>query len=247
MSDFSVMAIQLNTGTTPATPGTPVWTSLGAAGSGTGVELRWSDVSTAGAIASASWPFMTRPAATQVVPFLYAFSADTTSLGSLGTSTNTPVTFANSNFMHSRWSWDAVGSFASAPIFTAYPSTAHGAITRGDGSVLGGHATDTGGTARSYLKANAWGRVTSAGAPAAAPTNAPVVTDGTTGTVGPTAGANWMTNYAGLQGDNDFITAPFTPVATTADQWNTIFALFTGPNQTPGTATFTVSLRYTYA
>lgn len=89
--------------------------------------------------------------------------------------------------------------------------------------------------------------MTSAGAPAAAPTNAPVVTDGTTGTSGPTAGANWMTNYAGLQGDNDFITAPFTPAATTADQWNVIVHLFTGPNQNTGTHTWAVSLKYSFA
>jgi hypothetical protein len=243
MADFTTLALQLNTGT----QGAQVWTSVGAAGSGTGVELRWSDVSTAGSTASASWPFMTRPAATQVVPFLYAFSADTTSLGSLGTSSSTPATFSNANYNHSRWNWDAVGSFASPPIFTAYPTTAHGAITRGDGSILGGHATDTGGTARSYLKGNAFGRVTSAGAVAAAPTNAPAVTDGATGALTPTAGANWLTNYAGLQGDNDWIAFPSTPAATTADTWNTIFALFTGPNQTPGTLLFVLSLKYTYS
>lgn len=242
MSDFTTFRLQGNTGT----QGTPVWTAIGAAGSGTGVELRFSDVATAGATASASWPFMTRPAATGGVDYIYAFSADTTSLGILGTTSTTPAAFANASYMQFRWDWDAVGSFASAPIYTAYPSTAHGAISRGDGSLLGGHATDTGATARSYLKGTGFGRVTSLGAPAAAPGAAPVVTDGATGAVTPTAGANWSA-WQGLQGDNDWIAFPSTPAATAADQWNVMMRLFTGPNMTPGTITWVVSNKYTYS
>jgi hypothetical protein len=140
-----------------------------------------------------------------------------------------------------------VGTFASAPIFTAYPTSAHGTITRGDNSLLGGNTTDTGGTARSYLKGNLFGRVNSAGAPAAAPTNAPVVTDGTTGSLSPTAGANWLTNYQSMQGDNDFMTAAATPAAVTADSINMMLTLFTGPNMATGTYTNVVSVRYTFA
>lgn len=243
MADFTTFRMQLNTGTN----GAPTWTAVPAAGTGTGQELRYHDTSTQGAIASASWPFMTRPGATAAVSYLYVFTADTTSLGSLGSGTSTPVAFSNANYMHSRWDWDNLGTFASAPIFTAYPSTAHGSVTRGDGSLLGGHATDTGATARSYLKGNAFGRVTSAGAPAAAPANGPVVTDGATGALTPTAGANWNTNYQSMQGDNDYIQFPSTPAAVTADQWNTIFALFTGPNMLTGTHTPILSLKYTFA
>ena len=131
-------------------------------------------------------------------------------------------------------------------MFTAYYSNAHAAISRGDNQLLGGNTTDTGATQRSYLKANAFGRVTSAGAPAAAPTNAPVVTDGATGSLVPTAGANWLTNYQGLMGDVDFITFPATPAATTADTWYVIFALFVGPNLTPAIYTPVLSLKYTW-
>ena len=243
MSDFTTARFRQNTGT----QGTPTWTAVGAAGSGTGVEWRWSDLSTQGATASASWPYMTRPGATQTVPFRYAFSADTTSLGYLGGGTNTPATWANANYNDIEFDYDAVGTFASAPIFTAYPTTGHANPTRGDGSVLGGHASDTGGTARSYLKGQMFGRVKSAGAPAAAPTNAPVVTDGATGSLSPTAGANWLTNWQSLMGDLDFITFPATPAATTADQIPLMMVLWTGPNQTPGTLTWVCSLRYTYA
>lgn len=184
---------------------------------------------------------MLRPAATQTVPYQYAYTADAVGLLVLG------AAFSNANYLQSRWNWDAVGTFASAPIFTAYPTTAHGAVTRGDASVLGGQTTDTGGTQRSYLKANAFGRVTSAGAAAAAPTNAPVVTDGATGSLAPTAGANWLTNYQDLQGDNDYISFPATPAATVADTWNVMMALFTGPNMTPGMLLWQCSLKYTWS
>lgn len=238
MADFTSLVLEANTGTN----GAPTWTSV----LGASKEIRYSDVSSAGlGTASASWPYVTRPAATQGLDYAYAYTADATGLGVLGNA-GAPTAFTNASYLQYRWNWDNTGTFASAPIFTAYPTTAHGAITRGDGSPLGGHATDTGGTARSYLKGNAFGRVTSAGAPAAAPSNAPVVTDGTTGSLSPTAGANWLTNYQGLQGDNDYITAPFTPAATTADQWNVMMRLFTGPNMGLGTLTWQHTLKYTY-
>src|SRR5678815_783286 len=242
MADFTTLRLEGNTGT----QGTPVWTTVPATGAGTGQEIRFSDVSTAGALASASWPFVTRPTSgTAGIDYAYVFTADTTSLGILGTTSTTPAAFTNASYMQFRWWWDNVGTFASAPIITAYASNAHAAVSRGDGSLCGGHASDTGGTARSYLKGNAFGRVVSAGAPAAAPTNAPVVTDGATGSLAPTAGANWLTNYQGLQGDNDYISFPSTPAATTQDQWNCMYRLFTGANQTPGTLTPVVSLKYT--
>lgn len=233
----------MNTGSN----GTPTWTDVPAWGAGTGQELRFSDQSNQGSTASASWPNMTRPASVQHVPYQYVFSADTTSLGYLGGGTSTPIAWSNSSYNHMRWNWDNTGTFASAPILTAYKDNTHAAITRGDNSPLGGNTTDTGSTARSYLKANAWGRVSSAGAPAAAPTNAPAATDGATGSTGPTAGANWQTNYQGLMGDVDYITAPFTPAATTADTWMFMMDLWTGPNQATGIYVLDApALKYTF-
>jgi len=243
LADFSVLKLVANTGT----QATPVWSDVPAAGGATGAELRFSDVSTAGAIASASWPYMTRPGATAAVPYLYVFSADTTSLGVLGTTSTTPAAFTNASYLQARINYDALGTFASAPILTAYPTTAHGAVTRGDNSLLGGNTTDTGATQRSYLKGNMFGRGVLAGAPAAAPTNAPVVTDGATGAVTPTAGANWATNYQGLQGDNDYLQFPATPAATTADNINIMLALFTGPGMSTGTVVNDASVKYSYA
>jgi len=114
--------------------------------------------------------------------------------------------------------------------------------------MLQGSTTDTGATARSYLKGNLYGRVSSLTAPAAAPTNAPVVTDGATGSLAPSAGANWLTNYQGLMGDTDFITAPFTPAAITTDSVQMMLTLFTGPNMVTGTySTPVVSCKYTFS
>ena len=245
IADFAAttgLAFQLNTGTNA----TPVWTTLNNGGTAGANELRFNDQSNQGSTASASWPYMTRPGSTGQVNFQYAFTADTTSLGYVSTSTTTPTSWVNTNYMDCRWNWDALGTFASAPIFTAYATTGHAAITRGDNSLLGGNATDTGATARSYLKGNLFGRVVSAGAPAAAAANAPVVTDGATGSLTPTAGANWLVNYQGLQGDNDFMTAAATPAATTADQLNMMLTLFTGPNMSTGTYQNVISVKYTF-
>jgi hypothetical protein len=235
--------MQANTGTNASA----VWTDIPASGAGTGQELRFLDVSTAGSTASASWPAVTRPTSgTAGVDYLYVFTGDTTSLGLFGTTSSTPVAYSNTaQYLFMRMNWDNTGTFASAPRFTAYPTTGHGSITPGDNSILGGNSSDTSSTA--YLKGNGFGRVVSAGAPAAAPTNAPVVTDGTAGASTPSAGANWLTNFQSLQGDTQYIAFPSTPAATTADQWNLIIRLFLGANTTAGVATPVISARYTYS
>ena len=238
MADFTTIRMEGNNGTTLA----PNWVDL----SGAGHEVRWSDSPTKKNVASANWPAMIRPVATSIVSYTYAYTADAVGDGFYANGGDCPA-YSKDNYLWARWWWDNLGTFASAPIFTAYPSSAHGAIVRGDGSLLGGsNDTKPGASQFSYLKGNAWGRVTSAGAPGAGPANAPVVTDGTVGSVSPAAGANWLANFQGLQGDNDYITAPFTPAATTQDQWNVHFALFTGPNETPALYTVVMTLKYTW-
>src|SRR4051794_11887610 len=117
MSDFTTFRFQLNTGT----QATPVWTAVPATGAGTGQELRFSDSNAQGAVASASWAAVTRPGSgTAGVDYLYVFTADTTSLGYISTSSTTPTAFSNTNYNAFRLDWDNVGTFASAPIFTAY-------------------------------------------------------------------------------------------------------------------------------
>jgi hypothetical protein len=244
MADFTTVGLDLNNGNT----GTPSYVSIGPANT----EMRWSDLSTQTNIASASWPAMIRPAATQIVSFAYAFTADAVGEGVYSGAGTVPAAFVITDYLQARWNWDALGTFASAPIMTAYDTTGHttpaarASTAAPANNILAGSTTDTGATARSYLKANLWGRTTVLGAPAAGPTNAPVVTDGVTGTTGPTAGANWQTNFQGLMADVDFITFPTTPPAVTAGTQHCEIALFTGPNMAPATYTPVITLKYTW-
>lgn len=239
MADFTLLQMECNDHST----GAPNWVAIG----GANTEVRWSDSDAQKDIASAAWPAMIRPAATAIVSYTYAYSADATGNGFYSTSGGAACpAWSKDNYLWARWDWDNTGTFASAPIFTAYPDGTHGAVVRDDGSLLGGKIADTGGGGYSYLKGNAYGRVDSAGAPAAGPANAAVVGDGTVGSVSPGAGANWIVNFQSLQGDNDYITAPFTPAAVTADTWSLHFALFTGPNMVPATYTVVMTLKYTW-
>jgi len=241
MADFTTLTMEANDHST----GAPNWVEVGPTANH---EVRWSDQDDQKNVASAAWPAMIRPAATSIVDYTYAFTADATGNGFYSQSGGVACpSFSKDNYLWARWWWDNLGTFASAPIFTAYPTGAHGAVVRGDGSLLGGSAdTKPGASEFSYLKGNAYGQVVSGGAPAAGPAAAPVVTNGAVGSVSPGAGANWLANFQSLQGDNDYITAPFTPAATTQDQWNLHFALFTGPNETPATYTVVMSLKYTW-
>lgn len=241
MADFVTLRLEGNNGTTPA----PNWVDL----FGANHEIRWSDQANQAGVASAAWPAMLRPAATSIVNYTYAFTADAVGDGFYANGGACPA-YSKDNYLWARFWWDNIGTFASAPISTAYLTVAHGAIVRtvppATGGILQGSADTQNVTVFSYLKGNAWGRVTSAGAPAAGPANAPVVTDGVVGSVSPGAGANWLVNFQSLMGDNDYITAPFTPAATTQDQWNVHFALFTGPGMTPALYQIVVTLRYTW-
>lgn len=241
MADFTTMRMEGNIVST----GAPSWSDL----SGANHEIRWSDSAAQRNIASAVWPAMIRPAATAIVSYTYAFTADATGEGFYGNGGACPA-FSKDNYLWGRWWWDNVGTFAAAPIYSAYLTTGHAAIVRhvgaGADGMLQGSPDTLNVSCFSYLKGNAWGRVTSAGAPGAGPANAPVVTDGTVGTVSPAAGANWLANFQSLMGDNDYITAPFTPAATVQDQWNIEFALFTGPNMTPALYQVVQTLKYTW-
>jgi hypothetical protein len=173
---------------------------------------------------------------------LYYFSADTT--GSILTA----VAFANANYNQCRWSDAGDGSWASAPVLTAYDDNTHAAPTvRGSSSFpnnLSGNTTDTGATARSYLKGNAYGFFGQT--PGGAPSNAPVVTSGASGSLATSTGA-WLTNYQGLMADVDYITCGAQPANTTAQKWYFAIGLFSGANMATGVYSSTVvSLKFTW-
>lgn len=244
MADFGAtgVTVQGNTGS----QGTPTWTAINSGGTGGANEIRISDNGSLTGTGSASWPAMVRPGSTAIVGFYYLFTTDTAGNGVPGGAT--PVTWAVANYNMFRLQWDATGTFASAPILTAYASTAHAAITRGDNSILGGNVTDTGATARSYLKAQMYGANTAAvpAFPASAPSAPGGATDGTTGALTFSGAAAWLTAWQGLQGDNDYIQYGATPTAATAQGLQFMLALYTGPNMAPSTYTPVLSMKYTW-
>jgi hypothetical protein len=244
MADFTSVSLDCNIQST-ATPTYQSLTAFAQSGApSTGVEVRWSGTGTGlRSTGSASWPADIRPASTGIVAFTYVFTADTTGFGfygGAGTSAD-PATWSNSNYKWSKWHWDNTGTFASAPIITAYDTSGDSTATSG---LLGG-SSDT--SSKSYLKGNAYGDNTATmHVPAAAPTNAPVVTDGTGGALTFSAAGAWLTNYQDLRGDTDYIQNGATPSATTAQDWYFIWALFNGPGMTPSTYTPCLALRYTW-
>jgi hypothetical protein len=245
MADFTTVTLDCNIQST-ATPTFQSLTAFAQSGApSTGVEVRWSGTGTGlRSTGSTSWPADIRPASTGIVAFTYVFTADTTGFGFYGGSGTSadPVTWANTSYKWAKWHWDNTGTFASAPIITAYDTSGDTTATSG---LLGGSSGDT--SSKSYLKINAYGaNVATVPVPAAAPTNAPVVTDGTAGALTYSSAGAWLTNYQDARGDTDYIQYGATPTAATAQDWYMIFALFNGPNMTPSTYVFMLALKYSW-
>lgn len=227
MADFTVLNLQYNTGS----DSTPTWTGTALAFSGTSGanEIRFGTTTGQTAIASASWPFYTRPAVVTAVANAYAYTADAVG-ATIATYTGTN---ANSNVL--RWNWDNSGTFASAPQFSWFDVTsAHPNPTAGSGTIGGGNATDTGGSGTSYVKINAWGTYQTTNLAAAAAGTTLSATVGTAGAVTPGAGA-WLATWQDAAGFRDYILGQGVPAATTANDLFWSMVLYTGPNMTTGT------------
>lgn len=239
------ISLDVNTGS----QGSPTWTNVSLPMSGTGVEIRWSDQGNQITTSSAGWPGFFRPSSgtsPATTFFMYYFSADTTGNGIQGG--GTPVAFLNTNYNMLRWSDAGNGSYASMPTMTAYDDNTHSTPTsRGSSSFpnnLSGNTNDTGVTARSYLKGNAYGFFNQT--PGGAPANAPVVTDGTTGSLVTSTGS-WLTNYQGLMANVDFITCGQQPANNLAQKWYFLLALHSGASMATGVYSSTViSLSFTW-
>jgi len=256
LSDFTTINLVYNTATFANADVTGVWTGTALAFGGTAGanELRWAMSTTPGTTttASANWPFVTRTGSTFAIDTLWAFTAD-----AVGLQINA-YNGANSKSNQMRWSWDAVGSYAAAPQFSAFQSTAHTNPTPGDGTITGGASPDTStvpssATATSYLKINAYGNViaTTATLVAAGPAGtAPTVTTGAQSLTTTTAGTNWLnTNgaWASAQGfSQGGIIFASVPAATTANTWPWLCALFCGLGLTTGTLTPVITLQYSF-
>jgi hypothetical protein len=246
VSDFTTINCQYNTGTNAA----PTWTgtALAFGGSNGANELRFAPSSGAsGSTGSAAWPYFSRPASSQTVPQLWAFTADTTGNQVNYDGTNTP-------YLQLRWNWDNLGTFVSAPQFTAFGDTTHTAPSAGtqpgsqSGSPIVNGSSDTSNT--SYYKANAYGfGVDTSGTqqtPAAAPGTAAVVNSGTAG-ASTTATNAWLASFQSLQGWIQYIANGAIPKSLTAGFWYWVFILFVGPNMSTGTLLPCITFQYNYA
>lgn len=242
MSDFSVIRSMWNSGTDAA----PVWNAVTFGGSAGANEIRWCAAGAgAGNTPSASWPQYSRPnSGTQAVPELWYFTADTT-----GTKVAT-YDGTNGHANVACIDYDAVGTYAAAPTFSAWGDNTHTAPSAGtqpggqSGSpIVNGHATDTGST--SYLKINEYGD-DQTGNPAAGSVGTTLaVTSGTSGSVSPGAAA-WLATWQSAQGAIQYITHRRTPAATTAGKIFFTPVLYTGVNMSLGTLQPVITYTYSY-
>lgn len=248
MTDFSVFKTQTNAGAA-VTDAAPTWVDLPFATANNELRICGAGAGAAGT-ASASWPAYLRPAVTGVIPEMWAFTADATGL-KMPTYDGTTA-----HYMQWRLNWDAVGTFASAPILSAWGDNTLAAASPGtqpgaqSGSpFINGHATDTGST--SYIKANAYGRGTAASGstqdtPSANAAGTLAVTSGTAGAVSPPVTPAWLATWQSLQAATQYIQDAVTPQATFAGFWYIVLAFFTGPNMSGGTSLPVVGVSYTW-
>ena len=252
MSDFTTLKTQTNSGTDAS----PTWTDLPFGTANNELRLCASGAGAAGT-ASASWPTFLRPAAVQLIPELWAFTADTTGL-KIATYDGSSIANLITHYMQWRINWDAFGTFASAPILSAWkdatlpaasPGTQPPATSGGDGSsFVNGHATDT--SNLSYIHANAYGYGVDTGGTQQTPASQAggtlaAASHSASGAASPGTGA-WLATWQDLQAATNWIADGVTPKATTAGYWYIVLAFFTGPNMTGGTLLPVLGMQYTW-
>jgi len=246
MSDFTTIRAMFNSNTDAS----PTWNALSFGGSAGANEIRWCASSAgAGGTGSASWPQYNRPASTGSVPEMWGFSADTSGIKcATYTGDNTKANVMCIDF-------DNLGTFASAPTFTAYGDSTHAAPSAGtqpgaqSGSpIVNGANPDTGtSTITGYCKCN-WYGDDQTGNPTAGSigTNPSATTRNASGSVSPGAAA-WLSTWQDLQGTIAYITHRRTPAATTAGKMFFSPILFTGPGMSTGTLQMVLTFTYAFA
>lgn len=242
MTDFTTLKIQANSGTDAS----PVWNDVlfGTAN----YELRLCATG-AGAnnIASASWPVYQRPASAGVIPEMWAYVGSDNS-GGIKVATYDGT---SAHYMQIRISWDNTGTYAAAPVISAWKDSTLPAASAGtqpgtgDGSVFVNGSSDTSNT--SYIKANFYGvGLTSGGVQQTPSGNAGgtlAATSGTAGAVSPGSAA-WLTTWQSLQASLQYIQNASIPQAVTAGLWYGVFAFFIGPAATGGALVPVISYQY---
>jgi hypothetical protein len=246
MTDFTTLKTQTNAGAS-VTDASPTWVDMPFGTANNELRICGSGAGAAGT-ASASWPTFLRPGATAVWPEMWAFTADTTGL-KMATYDGTTA-----HYMQWRINWDNTGTFASAPIISAWGDNTLAAASPGtqpgaqSGSpFVNGQSSDTSST--SYIKGNAYGYGVDTGGTQQTPgSNAGgtmAVTTGTAGAVSPGTGA-WLATWQSLQALTQYIQDGVTPKATTSGFWYVVLAFWTGPNMSGGTLLPVLGFQYTW-
>jgi len=251
MADFSSITLGYNTGTDAS----PTWTGTALAlnGSSGANELRLalSGTGASGSTASASWPYMNRPASgTSTVSQLWAFTADTTG--------NQIATYTGDNTKANvlRWVFSADGNPVSAMQLTYYADNTHTNPSAGtqppglhNDAFTNGQSSDTSST--SYIKTNAYGSGLTNGGTQETPsagsvgTN-PSATTGAAGSATTSAGA-WLSTWQSAQGTIQYITGAAIPKPSTAFFWYCTQIIFLGANISTGTWVIVFDLSYSYS
>jgi hypothetical protein len=245
VADFTTLKLQVNTGASDASP---TWTDILFGTAGYELRAALAAGSQTTSTASASWPSILKPtSSTTLIDKMYAFTADTTGFVITGGDS----TGAHRNVY--RINWDNTGTFASAPIISAwkdntYPAASAGTQTSpGDGSnIINGTSGETSST--SALKGVAYGvGLTSGGStdnPGSNYGTNPTATSGSAGAQVPVL-ATWG-SWQSLQSATQYIQNAQTPQAATAGTWNFLLALYLAAGMTGGTLLPVVGFQYTW-
>lgn len=246
MADFISIKLQANTG---ASDVSPTWTDLpfGTANNELRANLSGNGATTT--TASASWPAMLKPSSgATLVDQLWLFTADTTG------SQITTYDGTGSHYNQLSINWDNTGTFASAPLISAWASNTLPAASPGtqnspgDGSnIVNGTSAES--SSRSLIKATVYGFGVNASGVADNPsanmgTN-PTVTSGTGAGAVTTTASTW-TAWQDLQGNVDWISNGAIPQGTTAGSWNLLLAMYLAASMIGGTEVPVLGISYTW-
>lgn len=242
ISDYTNFNVQYNSTTDGGTDASPVWTgtAITFAGSSGANEIRFAPTGGGQTTStpSASWPLATKPpSGTAVFQEAWAFVTDTGGKKTTYTGDNTVARVF-------RWNWDASGTFASAPQWSAFDNTSHPNPSPGTQPSIVNGSADTSNT--SYMKGNSYGRA-GVDTPAAgsAGSNPSATTRNITGSVSP-GNTAWLTTWQDLQGFTAYIINSATPPTLAVGTWYFTLVLFYGANISATTYTFCITIQYTW-
>ncbi len=238
------MKFQWNTGASDASP---TWNDflLGTAG----YEMRLCNTGQdpSNNTPSVSWPIFPHPSSVVVIPELHLYQSDASGFKV------TTYDGTTAHYMQERLSWDALGTFASAPIISVWKDATFPAANPGvqpgvgDGSSIVNGSADTGNT--SYWKMNRYGfGVDPSGVqqtPSANAAGTLTASSGVNGAATPNSN-NWLNNWQSLQATTQFLQDGAIPKATTAGFWYGMHVVYTGPNLVGGLLLPILGVQYTW-